>query len=155
MQMASLKDEIINRRRAFLKRIEENAYEQPKEQKTVLETWVQERREEALKRRKMQIFENALRKAPKELFHRPKWRVILAEVAVKTGFTIEELLGRGRQPALTAARHECFFRIHREVGMSTIEIAERFSGRDHSTVVHGIHKHRRKLENEQCTTKTS
>lgn len=149
--VSPLQERIISRRREFLRRLADNAYESPSTRQMT-----PEEREAAVRRRMLQSLEDALRRAPRELFHRPRWRVILHEVSAKTGFPVEDLLGRTRSPvALNEARHECFYRIRKEIGMSTVEIAQRFDGRDHSTVVYGIRKHARKLEKEKCTTKTS
>jgi chromosomal replication initiation ATPase DnaA len=147
-----LREQIILRKKEFLKKLEENSLRNVRDR---------ERREriaylESHNRKKLNMFEDALRRAPRELFKRPQWRVVVAEIAKKTGFTMDELLGRQRKPpALNRARHECFYRLHLEVKMSTVEIAERFGDRDHSTVIHGIQKHRKIMESEQCTTKTS
>lgn len=74
-------------------------------------------------------------------------RDIVKEVAEKNGFNPDDLMLRSRRMKLIKARHEAFYRMRHELNMSYPRIAA-FFDMDHTTVMHGIFKHRDKLEEE-------
>lgn len=70
---------------------------------------------------------------------------IVLEVCEKHGFTRQELFGERRGRPLVAARHEAMYRLSKETSMSFPAIGRRMGGRDHSTVIHGVRQHERRL----------
>jgi len=60
---------------------------------------------------------------------------ILATVAEVSGFAADDITSQNRKARLTQARH-IFFYLSRKLNYSLMEIG-RFSGFDHSTVLHG------------------
>jgi hypothetical protein len=88
----------------------------------------------------------AILKMEQELKRDPKARTarrIMIEVALEHHLTLTELLGTKRSWGNVDARYEAYARCHDELGMSTVAIGKRF-GRDHSSIVHGIRRHRSK-----------
>lgn len=71
---------------------------------------------------------------------RPSIRQILAEVALQTGFTVDEIKSARRAKALCMARHFVFWRAKTETLLSLPEIGRRVGHRDHTTVLHGIRR---------------
>ena len=74
------------------------------------------------------------------------WKDIVREVCANHGFTLQQILGAQRQRRLCSARHEAFYRLSTETTMSLPEIGDAFGGRDHTTVLHGIRKHKARME---------
>ena len=74
-------------------------------------------------------------------------RDIVNEVAKKHNFTAEDLLVPSRRKKFVAARHEAFYRMRHELKLPYPRIAM-FFDMDHSTVIHGIKKHAKSLEEE-------
>lgn len=72
---------------------------------------------------------------------RPMLADILREVAAGAGVTILEIQAAGRQRRITRARHEYFWRAATETLHSLPAIGRHCGGRDHTTVLHGIHAH--------------
>lgn len=77
--------------------------------------------------------------------HRRGLLELVDHVCVRRGVTQEELCGRHRTQAVTAARHELWWLIrhHPQRRYSYSEIA-RLVQRDHTTVLHGIAAHERR-----------
>lgn len=75
-------------------------------------------------------------------------REIVADVAERRGFTVDELIGPGRHKRLSRARHEAFALIYAQGRLSLPEIGRRFGGRDHTTVLHGIRAHKARQAGE-------
>ena len=73
------------------------------------------------------------------------WRRIGREVAAKHNITLPEMTGRQRSPHIIIARHEYWYRLATEVGMTSSEIARRTGGFDPSTCLHGVRNHRKRL----------
>lgn len=91
---------------------------------------------------------------PDVMFTRPtdtrhglrNWSMILNEVLRHyPGVTAAEVVGAGRSHQLSHPRWVAWYRCRTELGMSYPQIAKRFK-RDHSTVLYGIEKLKRKLE---------
>lgn len=66
---------------------------------------------------------------------------IAREVAEEFGLTLDDLVGPTVNKYLTAARREAWSRIYATKRFSTPQIG-RFFNRDHSTIVHGLQRHR-------------
>lgn len=76
----------------------------------------------------------------------PKWKTIIHEVAVAHSVFFAEIVGHARSYPIVAARQEAYYRLRTELGMSFPEIGRRMGGKDHTGVIHGINKHKAKLE---------
>ena len=61
---------------------------------------------------------------------------IMAEVAVKHGLFVEDILPPTRQPSMNIIMHEFFYRALTETSAST-KLVGHASARDHSTVMYG------------------
>lgn len=72
------------------------------------------------------------------------WKRILYEVAIEHGIPVVLILGKQRQPLIVAARHHAMFRMSTETSMSMTEIGRRM-GRDHSSVLHAVAKHKERM----------
>lgn len=95
---------------------------------------------------KRPLFVGPLMMAPQ-----PYWRAIAEEVCQKHGVSFESIASRTRIKKFVAARYEAFWRIRNEITvagfpMSYPEIGRRFGGRDHTTVIHGVRKHQKVLD---------
>lgn len=73
------------------------------------------------------------------------WKRILAEVANKHALTVSQVTGRQRNRAFVIARHEAIYRLHTETEMSLPQIGRRVGGRDHTSVLHGIKRHKQRM----------
>lgn len=76
---------------------------------------------------------------PVGIMHRIAW-----EIAQNTGVTLDDLRGPEIDRMTVAARHLFMFKAH-EAGNTSVEIGD-FLGRDHTTVLYGIKKIKRKME---------
>lgn len=72
------------------------------------------------------------------------WLRIVYEVAIEHGIPVVLILGKQRQPLVVAARQHAMYRISMETPMSLSEIGRRM-GRDHTTVIHSVAKHKERL----------
>lgn len=75
--------------------------------------------------------------------HRIKISDLCDEVCRKRGLTRAELMARTHKYRISHARHEVMY-LASKVGKSTPQIG-RFFGFDHTTVLHGIRSHERRL----------
>jgi chromosomal replication initiation ATPase DnaA len=75
----------------------------------------------------------------------PPWKAIALEVGKKHGFSLAELKSARRDRVLVAARHEAFYRVAKETSLSLPAIGKMFGGKDHTTILHGIRQHAKKL----------
>ena len=73
------------------------------------------------------------------------WRVIVARVATWHGLTSKDILGDDRTRPVVAARHEAFFHVVVETGLTLPQIGKRFN-RDHTTIMHGVRKQRARIK---------
>jgi len=73
------------------------------------------------------------------------WQRIVAEVAKKHRVSITELLGARRGRPLVQARHEAMYRLKTETLLSLPAIGQKLR-RDHTSVMHGVARHRARLE---------
>lgn len=88
--------------------------------------------------------EDARVKGPRPL--PPFARQLVASVAAKHDLSVEDLVGLSRKKPISRARQEAFYILHTAGrGYSKPQIASWFSGRDHSTVFHGIAAHAERL----------
>lgn len=58
-----------------------------------------------------------------------------------------QLKGDKRNSYLVGPRHICMYLLKEEAGLAYVEIGNLLGGRDHSTVIHGVEKVRKNLEN--------
>lgn len=76
---------------------------------------------------------------------RPKRRLmadILKEGAEDWDVKVSDIVGPRRDRYVTWARHEVMALTAKQTPLSHSEIGRRLGGRDHSTVAHGIRRHR-------------
>lgn len=78
------------------------------------------------------------------------WRQIVADVAKKHKVSVKDILGISRFRHIVIARQEAMWRVRNEIivrgaPISLPEIGRRFGGRDHSTVIHSMRAHERRL----------
>ena len=66
---------------------------------------------------------------------------ILRDICRRHDVTLAHLAGRSRRKDIIPARHEAYYRLKDEVGLSFPRIGAILGGRDHSTVIHGARKH--------------
>lgn len=79
------------------------------------------------------------------------WKVlqheqIIRECADKYRVSIQELIGARREKAMVKARFEAYHRMSDELGYSLPMIGKACGGKDHTSVLHGIRKYRKGLE---------
>jgi hypothetical protein len=77
-----------------------------------------------------------------------RWMRILHAVARKHEIDADEILGRSRRRAVIDARFEVFYRLRVELAFSYLKIAH-LMRKDHSTIMHGVNKLRKKLLDEK------
>lgn len=73
------------------------------------------------------------------------WKIIVREVCEKHSVSIAEIIGNRRARHLVIARHEAFHRLSTETTMSLPQIGYRMGGKDHTTVLHGIRAHKKRM----------
>lgn len=83
------------------------------------------------------------------------WRVIAAEVCKKHGISFATLISKRRPADVCEARHEFFWRCRQETTLSLPQLGARCGGRDHTTVLHGVRAHERRMRNEQASMRDS
>lgn len=66
---------------------------------------------------------------------------VIDRVARKHGVSKSEILGRERTARISAVRHEAYAAVRDSTGMSYPAIGRIFR-RDHTTILHGIRKHK-------------
>lgn len=71
---------------------------------------------------------------------------IIRDCAAKHNVSINELIGARREKAMVKARFEAYHRMSDELGYSLPMIGKACGGKDHTSVLHGIRKHRKGLE---------
>lgn len=74
-------------------------------------------------------------------------RSLLNETARRHGMTVAELTSRKRTHVLAHARHE-FMWLARNVLHKSYPVIGTFLGMDHTTVLHGVRRHQRMLDDE-------
>jgi hypothetical protein len=78
----------------------------------------------------------------------PTWKVIMREVCKARNVSYEDLVGPQRWRHLIGPRHECMYRLYTEANFSYERIGVIF-GRDHTTAMHAVRAHRKRLINPQ------
>ena len=76
-------------------------------------------------------------------------REIVRQVAEKHKFGVVDITTPSRRLKVVAARHEAFYRMRHELGISYPRIAA-FFGMDHTSVLHGVSNHEKKLQKEKA-----
>ncbi len=76
----------------------------------------------------------------------PRWRSIMLDVAKAHGLHFHDFVGRSRVQRIVFARQEVMWRFKHELGWSLPEIGRRLGGRDHTTVLHGVRQHQRRID---------
>lgn len=81
-----------------------------------------------------------------EVFDPGHWLEVIDQVCAKHSLTRAELLSSRRSRPLVIARHEAMYRMSKETTMSLPAIGRRMGGKDHSTVLSGIRRHKQRME---------
>ena len=76
--------------------------------------------------------------------NRPRWRDLATDVAESRGLTVKELLARSRTHRVSHARHELMFAMA-ACGFGLSETGRLLGGFDHTTVLHGIRAHAKRI----------
>lgn len=77
-----------------------------------------------------------------------RWMRIMHAVAKSHGITASEIMGVSRERHIVIARFETFYRLRIDLAMSYTKIGTLF-GKDHTTIMHGVNKVRKKLLDEK------
>jgi chromosomal replication initiation ATPase DnaA len=77
---------------------------------------------------------------------KPTMQAILEEVAGKWGLEPRDLIGVSRQRSVAWPRQEVMYRIHETGCFSTTQIGRFLGDRDHTTILHGIRRHKARLD---------
>lgn len=80
---------------------------------------------------------------------RPKSRILLKYVACKHGMSVSDLTGASKFKRHVRARQEFYWMASHIGGESSTQIAKACGGRDHTTVLHGVKAHAKRLEAER------
>lgn len=75
---------------------------------------------------------------------------IISEVAQRRKLSVTELLSPSRKHVIAHARQEAMWEIHSRLGRSLPWIAQTLHLKDHTTVLHGIRAHARRLAEAQA-----
>lgn len=79
------------------------------------------------------------------------WRRILDEVCTEHRVAVFDVLSHRRARPLCEARHEAFYRLSEETNMSLPAIGKKMGGKDRTTVVHGILRHKERMVTQLST----
>jgi chromosomal replication initiation ATPase DnaA len=66
---------------------------------------------------------------------------VLRDICYRHDVTLAHLAGPSRRKDIIPARHEAYYRLKDEAGLSFPRIGAILGGRDHSTIIHGARKH--------------
>lgn len=72
-------------------------------------------------------------------------RQIIRQVAEKHGIMATDIVSARRNRTLVLARHEAMWRCKAETTFSLPQIGRAFGNRDHTTVIHGIKMHEKRM----------
>lgn len=75
-------------------------------------------------------------------------REIAALIAKKYELSLDELKGPTRERRVSWPRQEAFALIYAQGSLSLPQIGQFFGGRDHTTVLHGIRRHKARVAEE-------
>lgn len=76
---------------------------------------------------------------------KPRWRVILEEVAAAHSLEVKDITGRSRTRPVVLARHEAAYRLHHELKLSYPRTGWLIGNRDHTSALHGARMHARRM----------
>lgn len=77
-----------------------------------------------------------------------RWREIIKEVCVKHEVPILAVRGNHRSRDIVRARHEVFYRLRTETGLSYTSIAKKVGNFDHTTAISGYNSHVRRMKKQ-------
>lgn len=84
-------------------------------------------------------------RGPISITPRERWQRIAKEVADRHGLTLDDLVGPLRDQKRSRARHEAMYIIRNSTNYSLPRIASLFGDRDHTTVLHGLRRHKERM----------
>ena len=74
---------------------------------------------------------------------------IVFATAEKYRVSVAEIKGARRDKFIVKARHECCYRLSKEMGYSLTQIGKILGDRDHTSVLSGIRRHEKRLNDPQ------
>lgn len=72
-------------------------------------------------------------------------KAIIKQVGDRHGLHYSYFENKSRSEPFVKARHEAYYRLRKELGLSFSRIGHLSGGRDHSTAHHGYNRHRERL----------
>lgn len=72
-------------------------------------------------------------------------RFIVASMARNNGYSSDELISHQRNANLTKLRHEAIYLVSKCTTWSWVQIGKFFGGRDHSSVLHAVRRHKQRI----------
>lgn len=79
-----------------------------------------------------------------------RWSEIAASVAQAHDLTLADLIGRSRVRKIAHARQHAYAAVRDGTRLSMYQIGQRFGGRSHQSVWHGIHAHEARHKERQA-----
>jgi hypothetical protein len=73
------------------------------------------------------------------------WKTFVREVAHRHGLTLDDLVGPARSRKISGPRQEAMWVLHQQKRWSLPTIGEFLGGRDHTTILHGVRRHAKRL----------
>lgn len=70
---------------------------------------------------------------------------VILSVCDRRGVTYPEIISQQRRRSIAWPRQEAMYECSKATGASLPEIGRAFGGRDHTTVLHGIRKHKERM----------
>lgn len=71
-------------------------------------------------------------------------REVIEEVAQRHDIPVGLIYAQDRRKAISTVRHEAYYLVHRDFGLSYPEVGRIFD-RDHTTILHGVRKHEKRM----------
>lgn len=77
------------------------------------------------------------------------WKKVILDCACEAGLDSIDLVGASRKIMHSVPRQKAMWLMKTELGMSLPAIGRRLGGRDHTTILHGIRRHEKRMEDER------
>lgn len=109
---------------------------------TLIEMVIKNSRENADLKEKIMYLENAKTRTKQEA--KTNFELMLEAISTSSGISVETLTGKRRDRKIVDIRHLIFYcaRFSPAIKMQLVDIGRLMGNKDHSTVIHGIRKHR-------------
>lgn len=77
----------------------------------------------------------------------PQTSAIVEAVSRAYGIPVKEIVSRARSRHIVIARQHAVWLLRKETGLSLPQIGRALGDRDHTTMIHGIKRHQRRIDN--------